>query len=307
VAVVDDYRITREDADKRARMNMRNDGILESDPDFQAKLRTAHKGAVDMLIESYVLQQAATDTIEVTSAEVEAELLEVKKRHPNRESYEEGLRKAGFTEDQFRDILAKEIRIRKAMGTAAGKDLPTPTPDDAREFYEKNPFLFEWPHRVRYDEIVWPLRPDVSDASVEESLEEMNQLADRMTGNPEVFNAVLEEATMATWGPVGIRNNYMNLDGLPTEVQDALKILNIDEPSRPVRTPLGYAILCIRSTRQTYESALQEILQSLYDDRAVENLEAWKTSLKEKHTVRILDLDYYEGKAGPGAESAEKS
>jgi parvulin-like peptidyl-prolyl isomerase len=97
------------------------------------------------------------------------------------------------------------------------------------------------------------------------------------------------------------------VDGLPAEVQDALATLNIDEPSRPVRTPLGYAILCIRSTRQTYDSALQEILQSLYDARAIDNLEEWKSDLREKHSIRILDLDFYEGRAEQDAGSAEKS
>lgn len=307
VAVVDEFTITREDADKRAGMNMRKEGILESDPDFEAKLRTARKGAVDMLIESHILQQAATDTIEVSTQEVEDELFAIKQRHPTRESYEEGLRLAGFSEEEFRDVLANEIRIRKAMGTAAGRGLETPTPEDARDFYEKNPFLFEWPRRVRYDEVVWPLRPEVSDASSEEAMKAMNELADRMAANPGLFDSVLKEATSSSWGPVGIRNGYMNMEDLPTEVQDALKILNIDEPSRPVRTPLGISILSIRSTRQTYESAFQEILQSIYDARAAKNLEDWKTRLRDRHTVRIIDLDYYEGKAASDSEPADNS
>lgn len=308
VALVDDRVITLDDAEKRAAMTLRRRGVDESDPDYPSKLRTARKGAVDHLIEAYVLQAAATDTVVVTTKEVEDELLKIKMRHPSRESYEEGLRRAGLTEEKLKEILNQDIRIRKTMALAAARGVPTPTPEDAKEFYETNTLAFAWPYRVRYDEIIWPLLPDISDASLEQAQQEMENLADRIGGKVEVFDEILRSATSTTWGYVGLRHPFVNVKDLEKPIQDTLQLLDTNEPSRPIRISTGISIICIRATRQTYESAYQEILQSIYEARLVDNLEKWRKQERAKHRIRICDLDYYEGKGkwAIGSATSEK-
>jgi parvulin-like peptidyl-prolyl isomerase len=297
VALVGEHPITLEDAEKRAKMNLKHEGIEESDPDYQANLKIARKGAVDFLIEAYVLQQAATTTVPVATAEVEAELLAIKSRHPNRESYEEGLRRTGMTEEQFRDLLRRELQIRRVIATEASRGVPTPSPEEARQFYDINTMIFAWPYRVQFDEIIWPFPAGVSDASKEQALARMQEYSDQFRADPKSFDALLESATRAVWGPVGSRGGYSNVEELPDPVKEALKTLNVGEPSLPIMTDYGVTILTVRSTKQSYESAYREILQSLFDERVRQNMEEWKERQKTKHRIQICPdmLDYYEG------------
>lgn len=142
VAMVDDRVITLEDAEKRARMTLKSKGFDENSPDFESQLVKARKGAVDLLIESYVLQSLAPDTIEVATEEVEAELVEIMGRHKDRASFERSLAESGLTVEEFRGILEKDIRIRKVMGEEAQKGVPIPTKEEARRFYEVNTMVF---------------------------------------------------------------------------------------------------------------------------------------------------------------------
>lgn len=295
VAIVDERVITLDDAEKRTKISLRIEGISEEDLEYKRKLKAARKGAVEFLIEAYVLQAAATDTIEVGTGEIEQELLARKMRHPSREAYEEWLEREKLTEQSFEDLLKREIQIRKALAIEAQSGVVKPTVEDAREFFDKNTLLFEWPFRVRYDQIVWPLVGDVSDASVEEAQHGMRELYDEIGGDSLVFDKVLKEATQTFWGYIGQRLPYQNMDRLPEVVKETLQVLDTDEPSSPIRTPQGMAILCIRSTRQTYASAEAEILRSIYEARLMDNLEAWKEAERKRHKVRICNLDYYEG------------
>ncbi|MCA9440104.1 MAG: SurA N-terminal domain-containing protein [Candidatus Omnitrophica bacterium] len=302
VALVDDRVITREDAENRARMTLRTKGFDESDPEYATHLAKARKGAVDLLIESYVLQAAATDSIKVSTAEVEQELLMIKTRHPNQASYEEGLRRSNLTEEEFKEVLEKDLRIRKVMAEEAQKGVPIPTQEDARKFYEANSMAFGWPYRVKYDEIIWPLSPEISEASREQAKEEMDDLAVRLQNSPNLFDEILIKSASSSWGPIGLRHNYQTVDQLSEGAQDALETLVVDEISNPFESDLGYSIIRINGTRESYESAEQEILQSIYDDAVARNLEEWKGRLRKKHDVRICDLDYYEGKVNEASE-----
>ena len=306
VAIVDDRVITLEDAEKRTKITLRLEGIDETDLEYKRKLKTARKGAVEFLIEAYVLQEAATDAIEVSSEEFEHELLLHKMRHPSREAYQKWLEREGLTEKGFEDLIRRELQIRKALAIEAVKGVVKPTPEEARAFFDKNTLLFEWPFRVRYDQIVWPLLGDISDASVEEAQHGMRNLADRIGGNVLTFDKILEEATQTMWGYVGQRLPYQNMDRLPEAVQEALQLLDTNEPSAPIRTPQGIVIVCIRSTRQTYASAEDEILRSIYEARLMDNLEAWKEAERKKHKVRICNLDYYEGTGEWDISAGEK-
>lgn len=294
VAMVDDRVITLEDAEKRARMTLKSKGFDVNSPDFESQLVKARKGAVDLLIESYVLQSLAPDTIEVATEEVEAELVEIMGRHKDRASFERSLAESGLTVEEFRGILEKDIRIRKVMGEEAQKGVPIPTKEEARRFYEVNTMVFGWPYRVRYDEIVWPIAPEVSDASREQARTAMENLAAEMQNNPQMFDKILAEAVAANWGYIGLQHPFKTVEKLDDETRKALENLVVDEVSNAIETPLGYSIVRIASTRESYESAEQEILQSLYEDAVARNLEDWKGRERKKRNIRICDLKYYE-------------
>jgi parvulin-like peptidyl-prolyl isomerase len=278
--------------------------LSEEDPDFQSQLAKARKGAVDLLIETYVLQAAATDTILVATEEIERELHLIKSRHKNRESYEEGLRSSNLTEEEFKEILRKDIQIRKVMGQEAQEDVPIPTKEDARRFYEVNSIAFGWPYRVKFDEIVWPLSPEIPDASRAQAKTSMENLSVELQNSPELFNKVLIEASSTTWGYVGLLHSYETVDRLDPAIQTALETLVVGEVSTVIETPIGYSVIRITGTRESYESAEKEILQSIYDDAVAQNLEDWKNRQRKKHAVRICDLDYYEGRESSDSVNA---
>ncbi len=308
VAMVDDRPITREDADRRAGINVRLSGTKESDPDYAKKLRMAHKGAVDLLIQAYVMQSAATGTIPVSTREIEAELFSWKSRVPSLEAWNEFLKGNNLTEDQFKEILVKDIRIRKQMEKAAQREVPTPSPEEAQQFYDVNTLAFSWPNRVRYDEITWVARPNISPASRDQAKKGMEALASEFIRNPVLFDEMLAREVpkdiINFWGPLGTKHPYVTVQNLAKPIVDALQTLVQGETSPVIETPLGFSIIRIASLSQSYDSAYSEIKQSIYTERCKANLDDWMKRQRQKHKIRICDTEYYRGDVSESTSEA---
>lgn len=299
VAMIDDRHITREDADRRAGINVRLSGTKETDPDYEKKVQMAHKGAVDFLIQAYVLQAAATETIKISTREIETELLSWKFRAPSQEAWDEFLKTNNLTEDQFREILVRDLRIRRQMEKAAQREVPTPSPEEAQQFYDVNTLAFSWPYRVQYDEITWVSRANVSPASREQAKNGMEALAGDLSRNPALFDEMLAREkpknTLSYWGPIGTRNDFASVEKLPKPIVEALQSLVQGEISPVIETPLGFSIIRIASLSQSYDSAYKEIVESIYTEKCRLNLNDWMTRQRQKHKIRICDTEYYRG------------
>lgn len=296
VALAGDRQIMRQEVDQRARINLRHAGVDESDPDFQKKLIAARKGATDILVRAYVMQEAATEVIEVSTKELEIELLSWKMRVPSKEAWEEFLKSNNMDEKQFSDVLLKDLRIRKMMDKAATRDVPTPSPEEAQQFYDVNTLVFSWPHRVRYDEIRWPAPPHLPAASREQARAGMEKLLRDLAQNPALFDEMLARQVQANyWGPIGIPLPYQTVKDLPPSIQNSLQVLVQGEISPVIETPEGFSVIRIASLSQSYDSAYNEILESIYGDRCRVNLENWIKRQEQKHKIRICDIEFYRG------------
>ncbi|MCG3197708.1 MAG: SurA N-terminal domain-containing protein [Candidatus Omnitrophica bacterium] len=299
VASVDGRPITRDEADRRAAISLREEGVDETDPEYDSKLTKARKGAVDVLVQAYLLQSAATGDVEVSTEEVAAEMLTWKTKVPSKEAWDEFLANNNVTEEEFGKILEKEIRLRRVMEKAASRDVPTPTPDEARQFYEVTTHAFAWPHRVQFEEVRWIAPPDLPEASVARAEQGMRELSEKIAANPGVFDEILASTPTGKWEPVGAptgrRHRHQNVKDLEKPIQEALKSLVPGEISPVIRTSNSFSIIRIVSLRQSYDSAYPEILQSIYSDRCRSNLENWIERLKQKARIRICDQDYYMG------------
>lgn len=299
VARVDDHPIMREDAERRARISLRNSGVLDNDTDYAAKLKRAHKGAVDLLVRAYILQQAATGTVEVSTAELANELYSWKAKVPSKESWDKFLGSNGLTEEQFVDILRKDLQIRATMQKAAAHGVPRPTPDEARQFFDTKTLAFAWPYRVRYDEIRWNAPPDLPDASHEKARTGMETLAAEMGKNPALFDEILARVPDGKhWGPIGRRLPYQNVKEVPKPIEEALHKLVQGEISPVIKTKSGYSLIRIASLRESYDSAYKGILETLYADRVSQNLDNWIKGQERKHKAAICDEAYYLGEVG---------
>ena len=305
--MVDDRHITREDADRRASINVRQSGGTEADPDYEKMLRTARKGAVDLLVQAYVLQAAATESIEIPTRDLEVELQSWKMRVPSQQAWDEFLGSNKLTEAEFKEILLKDMRIRKQMEKAAAREVSTPSPEEAQQIYDVNTLAFSWPYRVRYDEIRWITDAQVSQASREQARKGMEQLAADMARNPSLFDELLaKKVPLGYWGPAGIPDlPYLSVKNLPPQIQETLKVLVQGEISPVIETPQGFSLIRIASLSQTYDSAYNEILDSIYTERCRANLTQWIERQKKKHKIRICDVEYYRG--GISGATAEAS
>jgi hypothetical protein len=300
VALVDERVITKEDAEKRARINLRQGGVNETDPDYEQKLKVARKGAVDILLRAYVMQAAATESVQVSSKEMEVELLAWKMRVPSQEAWQEFLAGNELNEEQFREILIKDIRIRKQMEKASTREVPTPSPEEARQFYDVNTLAFSWPYRIRYDEVRWIASAHLSQASREQARQGMDKLAIDLNKTPSLYDEILaKEVPLNTWGPIGFKLPYQPVKELPPMIQSTLQVLVQGEISPVIQTPDGFSLIRISSLSQTYDSAYLEILESIYSDRCRTNLEGWIKRQEQKHKIRICDVEYYRGEVVP--------
>jgi len=295
VAVVDGRVITAEDADIRAKMNLQMDGRAPDDPGYEALLLKARKGAVDFLIQCYVLQDAVPADMIVSATAVKRELLSWKMQYPSRDHWEQFLEENSMTELEFRNTLEFELKIRQVLADASLEGVPTATPAEVSNYYQVESFKFEWPERVRFDEVAWYILPEISDASREEAYAAMADLFEEMEADPSIFDYIADTVKAASWGYVGIHHPYLNIRELRPEIQEALKTLTVDVISEVIKTEQGYSIVRIKSLREDFESAKEPIYTSIMEERAKINLDNWINRQKKKRRIRICDMDYYYG------------
>lgn len=298
VAMVDDRPITREDVDRRAGITVRVNGGKETDPDYDQKVRMARRGAVDLLVQAYVMQSAATESVQISTREIETELLTWKMRVPDKAGWDAFLQGNKMTEDQFREVLIKDLRIRKQMEKAAQREVPAPSPEEIQHFYDVNTLAFSWPYRVRYDSIEWIAPETLPAASREQAKKGMEALAGELSRNPALFDEILGREvsrSISYWGYRGIKQPFVTVKDLPPPISEALQSLVQGEVSPVIETPQGYLLLRIASLSQSFESAYKEIGESIYTEKCRLNLNEWMKRQKQKHKIRVIDSEYYLG------------
>lgn len=268
-------------------MSERVASVQAGEPAAEGAAPVARDELLETLIDLEILSQAAkAEKVDVTPAEVDAQLSEIKAQFAKPEEFKEALKRAHTTEAALRKDIEKQLRLQKLMEKHVSV---TVAPETIERYYQDNAERFRHPEEVRASHILFRVEPGGDTAGprqrAEETLQRLKQGAD--------FAAV---ATELSGNPDSIQNNgdlgFFARDGAPKAISDVAFSLKPGEMSEIVESPFGLHIIKVTESRPAGMTPLEEVRpqlqQALEDQERARQGQAYIDGLKKKAKIEIV-------------------
>ena len=150
LARVNGETVTKSEFDEAvAALEQRNQGPVP--PDQRDRV---FRGVLDQLVGIKLLaQEAAARKIAVPEADIEAQLAQMRQQFPSEEVFNQALKQQNKTVAMLKAEARSSMAVQKMLETALADKIAV-TPQQAQDFYDKNPDQFKQPEQVRASHIL---------------------------------------------------------------------------------------------------------------------------------------------------------
>ncbi|WP_138754913.1 foldase protein PrsA [Paenibacillus sinopodophylli] len=263
---------------------------IKQDRLYDALVTAGGKATLDNIItEELINQEAKASNIEVTDADIDAEIDLIKKSFESDEQFESTLAQYQMTLESLKKDTKINLTIRKILEPKTDV-----TDDEIKQFYDTNKDTLGTPEEIQASHILVATKEE-ADAI----LAEIKQGGD--------FAAIAKEKSIDT----GSKDNggdlgFFGKGAMVPEFEAAAFALKINEISAVVQSEHGFHI--IKKTAEkaavipTFEEKKEEIKRQLVATEANELSEAWMTEIRAK--AKITNTLSPEASADPAATEA---
>lgn len=285
VSVVNDEVITEGDVAAYLQVVMRRDQAKEGEP---PQLDQVRRVVLKRLIEErLIVQEAKRLALEVSADSVRAKLHDIQEELGTPEAYQEMLREAGMSEEQFKRKIHEQLLAQKAIDQAVRSRIVV-SPSALAKADLAAPTTTEQAEERRAEHVLVRLKA----RSDEEALAIATQLHEQLRGGEDVEEVVRRyaetlpdiEASQLDWTRQG---------ELMPELDEALFQLNVGEVSQPIQTTVGVHLIKVVDRRQfsAADIALARELawQQLYREQFMRRMTEWLEELTRRAYIKILD------------------
>lgn len=276
VATVDGEKITRAQLDEALGEAVAASGI-EADALTAEQKMEGYRQILDDLIMDKLLGKAA-EGIQVSQAEVDAEIAKLKGQFPTEEEFKAQLDAVGQTPDKLAETLSKIMKQRQWVESQIGESTAV-TEADAKKFYEENQSEFEQPEQVKASHILFLVKPDDSEEAAKAQLEKAKEAAAKAKKGGD-FSALAKESSeepgaKESGGDLG----FFTKDRMVPEFAEAAFTLKPGDISEPVRTQFGWHVIKVEEKKPAGMSPFEEVK---------DQLEAYLKADKQRKAVQDL-------------------
>ncbi|RMF73869.1 MAG: hypothetical protein D6738_07820 [Acidobacteria bacterium] len=238
----------------------------------------------------------------VTPQEISDRLSQEVARFESTEQWRRQLEASGLTvEERRREIEIELLFDKYREEIVRPRVLEQYANDDkAREFYEKNPTLWDEPLRVHLFHILRSVARDAPESERERERRRIEQARERiLAGEPfeDVARSESTENSNLRGGEIGwIAENTREL--LP-EVRDVVFRLEPGKVSDVVESPMGFHLFLVKERRERRHRPFEEVKDDIKERIAAEaikiELEKEIAALQQQMDIRYLRLEPYIG------------
>lgn len=301
VAIVNDEVITEAELDRAlAPVQLQMQATLAPE-ELAREMNRVRAEVLERLIEERLMLQEARNPrpvevakgkvgtpppIEVTPAEVDEMLREVRGRFPSEEAFTEALAAQGLAEEDLRQRFREQITIRKLIDREARYRV-TVSPAEVTEYYQNHPEEFVRPPAVQVSAIL--IRPNGPvDAIRARGLAQ--DLLKRLRAG-EDFHELARRYSDGLNPETGGRIGWIEKGRGRPEIEQALFGLKPGEFSEVIETPVGLHIFLVESARPGEQMKLEQvqgaIRAKLLNEKAGAKYEAWIARLKSESYITV--------------------
>jgi peptidyl-prolyl cis-trans isomerase SurA len=290
-ATVDGEVVTLSDLKERAGPDWARVERMSAGKERDEATRETLKRALDAIIaERLLLSAAKTLQLEVTDAQVDAAVADIKTRNRFDDAQlEEALASQGLDRAAFRAQIRRELETYQVLQHNARGRVKV-SDDDVRNYYRTHPQEFGGEVELKVRHIFLPVREGATKADEEKARAQGEKVLQRLkTG--EDFAKVAKEVSKGPSAADGGDLGWLRRGTIQKQLEDAAFQLKDGELSPLVRAGPGFHIVKVEGRRtgggRTYEDAAEEIRVRLYDDQAGASRAQYLEQLKKDAHVEV--------------------
>ncbi|MDZ7760273.1 MAG: SurA N-terminal domain-containing protein [Desulfovermiculus sp.] len=255
-------------------------GIDQSGPESAQKSQDMQRRVLEAMInDKLIKQEAERFEIQVSDAEVDAQIEQIKKENNlSQDEFEQAVRDQGMTLDGYRQAMQEEIMKSRVLSNMVRQKVVVGE-DEMRDYFEQHKEEYRQPQKVHLRIILHPDRGRLE--KVRESI---------VSGDI----SFAEAAGSVSQGPGADQGGDLGVyawKNLRPEWRDILNHLQPGEVSQVFSLQGNYAILALEEMTdeqtQSFESVKEEIRQKLYARKLEERFSDYIQGLREKAVIDV--------------------
>ena len=226
------------------------DGYKVTKGELDAKLEampTAHQVLHSMVQQDLVFQWAKDHNIQVTDAEIDAKIDEIKSRLSDQQ-LSDALKQQGMSQQDLRDLMREQIIVKKAVDQGI-----TVTDAQLSNYLAKNHSLLDTPKQVRARHIL------VSTMATAQMLEA------KLKGGADFAALAKQYSSDPGSKDKGGELGFFTQGAMVKEFSDAAFAMKPGQISAPVHSPYGYHIIQVEEVKPAQVATLANSKQKIKD------------------------------------------
>jgi peptidyl-prolyl cis-trans isomerase SurA len=283
--------VTQSDLEERAGPEWARVERMDAGPARDDARRAALKRAFDALLaEKLLSKQAEVLQLEVTDAQVDAAITDIKTRNHfddaqfDRALADQGLDRAAFRVQVRRELETYQVLQYKVRGRVKLNDV------DVRNYYQTHPQEFGGEEELKVRHIFLPLAENASRSEEEKARAQGDRVLQRVrTG--EDFEKIAREVSKGPSAAEGGDIGWLRRGTIQKQLEDAAFSLKDGQTSQLVRAGPGLHILKVEARRTTggksFEEAKEEIRTRLYEEQVGSYRQAYIEELKKGALIEV--------------------
>jgi peptidyl-prolyl cis-trans isomerase C len=235
------------------------------------------QGVVDHYL---ILEYGKAEGISVSDDEFRRALLDIKKDYADN-AFEESVLRGYVDLEEWKHRLREQLLLTKIMDRVT-KDVPSPSYQDIKTYFDANQDEFRTAQAVHFRQILVRTKAEGED------------ILKRLKGG-EPFGELAREFSIAPEAEDGGEVGWVAKDQLEPSMEKALFSLPVGKLSSVTKTPYGYHIFQVISSRPEGIRGLAEVMEDIEASILRERREAfaktWLEGLRNRFQVKInMDL-----------------
>lgn len=276
IATVNGEDITRADLDEEiGKVMERMRGQMPPERIAQIRGQVESQMLETLVTRKVLLDKVAEAGIEVTEADVEEAIDALKESVPPGMDFAQALASQGVTEQELRDNLQTELKIKKLIDTEA-ETIPEATEEEITAYYEENPEQFSNPESVTASHILISVSPEDSDEAKAEKRAEIETIREQILGGADFAEMAREHSSCPSSSRGGDLGQFGRGQMVPA-FEDAAFTQTVGEVGDIVETQFGYHLVKVTDRQDAGVMPLDEVKT---------RLGTFLTNQKRQETVR---------------------
>ncbi|GAT35522.1 peptidyl-prolyl cis-trans isomerase C [Terrimicrobium sacchariphilum] len=289
VAVVNGEPISLKELQEAFETAVKSSGVDAASLTDAQKIEGYHQLLDELIVDKLIAKQAAS--VEISQADVDAEVAKIKKQFPTEEDFNKQLAQVGQSPEKVNETIKKMLQQQRWVESQVA-DKVAVTPEDAQKFYNDNKQEFKEDASVRASHILIRVDENAPEDVVKQKQAEAAKVAALASKKGADFAALAKQYSEEPGAKdSGGDLDFFTKDRMVPEFAEAAFSQKVGQVSQPVRTQFGWHVIKVTDTkparvlsfdevkgdltnylkRNKQREAVQNLIKGLRDGAKVEN------------------------------------